>query len=120
MAALMKRMAHVPLAYDPQWFALSVEACLGQARSSVGLVHGFAHVLEARLGPDWSHARLCSVFLLPVIRFNLAHSPKLTDYAAKFGGDAGGHDWRSRSAVRSGGVCGGDAGGARVLESDRA
>jgi alcohol dehydrogenase class IV len=88
MAALMNRMAQLPLAYDPSWFGLGVEACLGQARSSVGLVHGFAHVLEARLGPAWSHARLCSVFLLPVIRFNLAHSPKLTGYAATFGADA--------------------------------
>jgi alcohol dehydrogenase class IV len=88
MAAVMNRMAQLPLAYDPRWFGLSVEACLGQARSSVGLVHGFAHVLEARLGPAWSHARLCAVFLLPVIKFNLAHSQKLTEYATRFGADA--------------------------------
>lgn len=87
MATLMNRMTRLPLAYAPEWFAASVEACQGQARSSVGLVHGFAHVLESRLGPAWSHARLCSVFLLPVLRFNLAHSPKFTDCAAKFKAD---------------------------------
>jgi alcohol dehydrogenase class IV len=87
MAALMNRMLRLPLAFAPEWFAASAEACQGQARSSVGLVHAFAHVLESRLGAGWPHARLCSVFLLPVIRFNQAHSPKFAVHAGQFGLD---------------------------------
>lgn len=91
-AELMTRMLRVPLHFAPEWFDLSAEACGLQAASGVGLVHGFAHQLEAPLvgahpGDGWGHAKLCAVFLLPVMRFNQAHSPKLDNYAAQFGLD---------------------------------
>lgn len=87
LAQLMNRMLAAPLSNDPVWFELSAQACAGQARSSVGLVHGIAHTLEGPLrdrcaGQGWGHARLCSLFLWPVMRFNAQASSKLKDLAA--------------------------------------
>lgn len=81
LAELLGEMAEMALSADPRWFELSARACAGQARSSVGLIHGIAHQLEAPLRsafPDagWGHAKLCSVFLLPVMSFNREHSDK--------------------------------------------
>jgi alcohol dehydrogenase class IV len=81
LAELLGEMALMPLSADPRWFELSARACAGQARSGVGLIHGIAHQLEAPLRsafPDagWGHAKLCSVFLLPVMSFNREHSDK--------------------------------------------
>jgi alcohol dehydrogenase class IV len=85
---LMSDVAGWALGYDQRWFEASAAACLLQARSSVGLVHGFAHVLEAPLAaaqPEagWGHARLCSTFLLPVLAFNRSRSPKVETIAAE-------------------------------------
>ncbi len=82
-AELMNAMADFPLGFDARWFDASAAACLLQARSSVGLIHGFAHTLEPKIG--WGHARLCSLFLLPVLRFNLSRSPKVEKLAVQFG-----------------------------------
>jgi hypothetical protein len=87
-ADLMNELAGFELGYDPRWFEAGTTACLLQARSSVGLVHGFAHVLEAPLTaaqPDagWGHACLCSIFLLPVLAFNRSRSPKVETIAAE-------------------------------------
>lgn len=89
LASLIGEMLRLPLGADPRWFQAS--ACAGalQARASVGLVHGIAHVLEPPLrarypGQDWGHARLCSVFLLPVMRLNRAASPKWADLARQY------------------------------------
>ncbi len=71
LAALMKDMIARGVGRDPAWFELSARACEGQARSSVGLVHGIAHVLEPRL-EGMGHARLCATLLLPVFRFDSA------------------------------------------------
>lgn len=81
LAEVIREMTGLPLAADPRWFDVSARACAGQARSSVGLVHGIAHQLEGALRaayPEsgWGHARLCSVFLLPVMSFNREHSDK--------------------------------------------
>ena len=81
LAELMRRTLALPLAYDPQWFELSALACAGQAQAGVGLVHGLAHTLEGPLRQqqpenDWHHARLCSVFLSPVMRLNCENSPQ--------------------------------------------
>ena len=81
LAEVIQEMVKLPLASDPRWFELSARACAGQARSSVGLVHGIAHSLERYLLADfpeagWGHAKLCSILLLPVIEFNRQHSPK--------------------------------------------
>lgn len=62
---------------DPAWFDLGARACRAQSRSSVGLVHGMAHVLEPHLedapdGPHLGHAALCRVLVWPVFKFNLA------------------------------------------------
>ncbi len=89
-AELMNEIASYPLAFDQRWFDASAFACLLQARSSVGLIHGFAHVLEPPLrGSDtagnWGHAKLCSIFLSPVLNFNLSRSPKVQKLAASFG-----------------------------------
>ncbi len=89
-AELMNEIAAYPLAFDPRWFDASAVACLLQARSSVGLIHGFAHVLEPLLraaepAGNWGHARLCSTFLLPVLNFNLSRSPKVERLAAQNG-----------------------------------
>jgi alcohol dehydrogenase class IV len=89
-AGLMNEIISYPLGFDPRWFDASASACLLQARSSVGLIHGFAHVLEPFLRSadrDWGHARLCSTFLWPVLRFNLSRSPKIQSLAETFGLD---------------------------------
>jgi alcohol dehydrogenase class IV len=81
LAALIREMLTLQLGNDARWFSASARACAGQARSSVGLVHGIAHVLEAPLrarhpGEGWGHARLCSTFLWPVMEFNRKGSEK--------------------------------------------
>ncbi len=92
LAALMNRMLAAALANDPVWFELGAQACAGQARSSVGLVHGLAHTLEGLLraqqpAAEWGHARLCSLFLWPVMRFNEQASPKWRDLLQQHGFD---------------------------------
>jgi len=82
LAELMREMLALGLRRDAGWFELSARAAAGQARSSVGLVHGLAHALEvpARRAldpPHPGHARLCATFLLPVMRFNRSHGTKL-------------------------------------------
>ncbi len=81
LADTMDRMLALPLANDARWFELSRRACAGQARSSVGLVHGIAHTMEGPLtaaqpNAGWHHARLCANYLLPVMSFNEQASGK--------------------------------------------
>lgn len=81
LADVINDMLLLPIGNNPRWFEPSARACTGQARSGVGLVHGIAHSLEGYLRsefPDngWGHAKLCSVFLWPVMEFNRHHSPK--------------------------------------------
>jgi alcohol dehydrogenase class IV len=81
IAALIARMVTTSLT-DPAWFELSANACAAQARSSVGLVHGIAHVIEGPLRssrPGFGHARICSTFLWPVLRFGRASFPKVDE-----------------------------------------
>jgi len=90
LADLMKEMTDLPLEGDGRWFEASARACAGQARSSVGLVHGIAHTLEgplrSRTSPGaWHHARLCAVFLLPVMRYNREASGKWSDLLQQHG-----------------------------------
>lgn len=94
-AALLNRMLITPVANYAAWFELSAAACAVQARSSVGLVHGIAHTLEGVLIADgapeaWSHARLCSLYLWPVMTFNVQTSGKPRQLLEAFGvaGDA--------------------------------
>jgi alcohol dehydrogenase class IV len=89
LADLMRRMLNTRLGKDIGWFELSAAACAGQARSSVGLVHGMAHALEGPLRaaqPDegWHHARLCSVFLYPVMRYNQGGSCKWAEVFGRY------------------------------------
>jgi len=91
-AELMNEIALYPLTFDQRWFDASASACLLQARSSVGLIHGFAHVLESvdeasDPAGHWGHAKLCSLFLSPVLSFNLSRSPKVQTLATNFGLD---------------------------------
>jgi alcohol dehydrogenase class IV len=88
-ADVMNEIAAYPPGFDERWFDASAAACLLQARSSVGLIHGFAHVLEPLLrsadpAVHWGHARLCSIFLSPVLNFNLSRSPKVRTLATAF------------------------------------
>lgn len=88
LAALIRELQGLPIANDPRWFEASARACAGQARSSVGLVHGIAHTLEGPLRaayPDagWGHARLCALFLWPVMAFNGVQGDKWQQLAAR-------------------------------------
>lgn len=81
LAELIRLLLTLPIERDVRWFEASAQACAGQARSSVGLVHGVAHVLEGPLTAEyphesWGHARLCSLFLLPVMTYNAQQSEK--------------------------------------------
>lgn len=92
LAAIMRSMLELPLGNDSRWFALSAAACAAQARSSVGLVHGIAHVLEGplcRLQPDmsWGHAKLCSTFLHPVMALNRKVLENWSKYIATIGNE---------------------------------
>ena len=84
LAALIEDMLALGVRRDTGWFELSARASAGQARSSVGLVHGLAHALELPARkcldpPHPGHARLCATFLLPVMRFNRQHGAKLDE-----------------------------------------
>jgi len=81
LAEVIQAMIKLPLGNDSRWFELSARACAGQAQSGVGLIHGIAHTLEHTLRlkfpkADWGHAKLCSLFLGPVIEFNRQNSSK--------------------------------------------
>jgi alcohol dehydrogenase class IV len=80
-ALLLRRMQDMAFTYHPAWLEISGLACVLQSRSSVGLVHGIAHTLEGVLKDtyprnNWHHARLCSIFLWPVMKFNCESSQK--------------------------------------------
>lgn len=74
LAEVIRGMMELGISNDPRWFQSSALACAGQAQSSVGLIHGMAHVAEGPMG--LGHARLCATLLLPVMRFNQTKSPK--------------------------------------------
>ncbi len=58
LSSVIRQMLELPLSNDPRWFEPSARACAGQARSSVGLVHGIAHTLENRLRQDFQQIRV--------------------------------------------------------------
>ncbi len=93
IAVLLNTMLELPLGNDPRWFEVSARACAAQARASVGLVHGIAHVIERPLtgtevgGHGFGHARLCSLYLAPVVALNRALSPKFDDFTQAQGVD---------------------------------
>ena len=95
LAVLIRLMLATPIHPETaaSWFEFSAQACAGQARSSVGLVHGIAHTLEGvlkREEPELEagHARLCSAFLWPVMLFDRAHAPSFDSLLSRFGLDA--------------------------------
>ena len=68
---------------DSEWFELSARSSAVQAQSSVGLIHGIAHVIEGKLLLDpmlvkYGHAALCRYLLLPVMSFNIDHTDIVT------------------------------------------
>lgn len=77
LATVIGTMLQLPIGFDPGWFEASALACAGQARSSVGLVHGIAHTLEKEGSARWSHAGLCATWLLPVMELNRAQSDRV-------------------------------------------
>ncbi len=87
LASVIRGLLRLGAADDQGWFELSARACAGQAQSSVGLVHGIAHVLEPRLGTGRTalgHAALCRTFAWPVFRYDLG-SPKVVGLLKNFG-----------------------------------
>jgi len=94
IAQLLRSMIALPLGRDAAWFEASAAACAAQARAGVGLVHGIAHAIEGPLARDlrpderaFGHARLCSLFLAPVLALNRELSPKFDDFTAAHGVD---------------------------------
>ncbi|MBK8481474.1 MAG: iron-containing alcohol dehydrogenase [Proteobacteria bacterium] len=93
LAALMRRMLIVGIGRDPEWLELGAAASAGQARSSVGLVHGIAHVLESALACDarglrLGHAALCATWLGPVLRHAEQTTGKVGRLLAEYAVDA--------------------------------
>jgi alcohol dehydrogenase class IV len=74
LVIVLKRMLQQPIGYAADWLELSALSAAGQAKTSVGLVHGIAHTLEAEL--HRGHAEICSIFLLPVMSFNKTRAKK--------------------------------------------
>jgi alcohol dehydrogenase class IV len=91
IAGIIREMLALPVAADSRWFDVSARAAAAQARSSVGLVHGIAHVIEgpmtAALGAAWGHARLCATYLVPVLRFHRRAGSKVEDLFRQYGLD---------------------------------
>jgi alcohol dehydrogenase class IV len=91
LAEVILTLTALPLSNDPRWFEASAQACAGQAKASVGLVHGIAHTLEGPLAiegyPGWGHARLCATYLYPVMAYNVSCNHKWPEMAAKHGLD---------------------------------
>jgi len=80
-ASLIKKLIELPFLPDERWFEISAHACRAQAKSSVGAVHGIAHVLEGVASEKYheeiiGHARLCSTLLWPLWNYNLINSEK--------------------------------------------
>lgn len=93
MAAVIAEMTKATSFQTAQWFEWGAKACAGQAASSVGLVHGMAHVLESVLAterPDLkaTHARLCATLLYPVMKFNRSASATFQKLMEAHGIDA--------------------------------
>ncbi|GHD33724.1 iron-containing alcohol dehydrogenase [Halioglobus pacificus] len=89
LANVIRELSGLSLDHHPEWFELSRLACSYQAEAGVGLVHGIAHTLELPLSarfPDknWGHARLCSLYLYPVMSFNQERSTKLAETCIRF------------------------------------
>ena len=89
LANVMREMLTLPLTNDPRWFEPSALACAGQSRSSVGLVHGIAHVIEAPLRSErptenWHHAMLCAIFLRRVMDLNRAVSDRWNELTSRY------------------------------------
>ena len=94
VADLIRSMMQKAPGNDPEWFELSARACQAQVQSSVGLVHGMAHVLEGILREKYpereiGHALLCSVLLWPVMSFNCMASDKMPSLLSQYRMDSG-------------------------------
>lgn len=81
-AQLIRKFTETDLQKDIKWFGLSQKACMVQARSGVGLIHGIAHTLEPLLKKSGQHsiahhAILCSTLLYPVMSYNFERSEKM-------------------------------------------
>ena len=81
LAGVIRGMMEIGICKDARWFKFSALACAGQAQSSVGLIHGIAHMAEGPTG--LGHARLCATLLLPVMLFNKNRSSKWELLAAQ-------------------------------------
>jgi len=92
LALVVKSLESLPVRNDPAWFEISARACAGQAKSSVGLVHGIAHTLEGAMkrkyaGEYVGHAQLCAAYLWPVFSLNMQLSPKVDTLFEQYGLD---------------------------------
>ena len=90
LSEIIMTLETMPLKNDPRWFELSALACAGQARASVGLVHGIAHVIEGLLklrypGEYFGHAQLCATYLWPVLNLDMQHTEKINKLFGSYG-----------------------------------
>ena len=102
LAETMRRMLNAGIGNRPEWFELSARAAAGQAQSSVGLIHGLAHVIEgpmreAHPAQNFGHAGLCAVLAWPVLAFNTANSDKWGVLCAEYSLDRGAIEQTLRS-----------------------
>lgn len=91
LAGVIRTLSELPIGADARWFKPSGDACAGQARAGVGLVHGIAHTLEPGLRREdagWGHARLCASFAWPVMAFNRRQGDKWYRLFAEYDLDA--------------------------------
>lgn len=86
-AQLLRDLLDAPELRNDAWFELSARACSLQSQSSVGLIHGIAHVLESKMRSSSAHlpgipghAALCATFLLPVLKLHLEQSDKVRGF----------------------------------------
>jgi alcohol dehydrogenase class IV len=89
LAELLIGMSKLSLANVAEWFEYSALSCSLQARASVGLIHGIAHVLEGQLKAvypqsGFGHARLCGLYLWPIFDLNLRLTGKVDMLLSKY------------------------------------
>lgn len=86
---VLKEMLYLAPSPSLDWFIASAKACKLQSKSGVGLIHGIAHSLEGIINkPNWGHARLCSTFLYPVMKYNALQNCKFKNFMEEGGLDS--------------------------------
>lgn len=89
---LIRSLLELSFVFDADWYELSALSSAIQSKSSVGLVHGIAHVIEGKIpvSAGLGHAALCRNLLLPVHTYNVNNTDKVQEYFGSYSidGDA--------------------------------